>query len=147
MQQHFWLLCGLWCGLLGAGYARYQLRKGIEAGEFTKEEVRSFTFKTALWVLVPCLVLWFLQLSISSDSTPQYFLWPRPQRYLALALQVFVWAALLYWVFLRDGASTLSRYARAARRSESLFNSPLAIKLGAIAVVLAGTAALLQTGA
>jgi hypothetical protein len=142
MPQYFWLACGLWCGVVGAGYARFAVRKNIEAGEFSREEVWSFTRGYALWIFLPCLALWLLQQSVGSDASPEYWKWPDRQKLAALALQIFTWAALLYWVFLNGGANTLSKYLQATKRSQSSFSSPIAIKIAAVAVVLAGLGAL-----
>jgi hypothetical protein len=147
MQQHFWLICGVWCGVFGAAYARFQLRKSIEIGEFTAAEARSFALSFGLWVFVPCCLLWGIQLSIGTPATPEYFRWPTPQRYLALVVQVFVWLALLYWVFVRDGAIKLSRVLRSSNQSTSWVYSPAAVRIGVAALVLAGVGALAGTAA
>ncbi len=144
MSQYFWLLCGVWCGIAGALYTRFQLRKYIVAGEFTKAEVNTFTRNYALWIFLPCLAFWLLQQSIGGEAPPEYFKWSGTQKTLALALQVFLWAALLYWVFLRRGANTLSRYLGAVRSSTSPFFSPVAFKVTSVLVVLAGVVALLN---
>lgn len=138
MDDYFWLLCAAWCGLLGAGYMRYRLREKVAAGDFSEDEVTSFTRGYALSILVPCILLWVLQKSVGDGAPPMFLHWPQPQRSLALALQFLVWGALLWWIFLRDGASTLSKYLRATQRSSSFFNGPGAVRFGAIAVVVAG---------
>ena len=138
MYRYFWLICGVWCGIVGAGYLRFLLRKKIEAGEFSREEVWSFTRRSALWIFLPCLALWLLQQSAGSDAALEYLKWPFPQRMAALALQAFVWAALLYWVFLKDGAKTLARYIQATSGRSRWSASPAAVKIGAIVVVAAG---------
>ena len=142
MSQFFWLLCGTWCGILGAAYTRFRLRKHVANGEFTKQEVESFTRGMALWIFLPCVALWLLQQSVGANAPPEYFKWSGIQKTLALALQIFLWVALLYWVFLCDGASTLSRYVQATKSSKSSFYSPVIFKVGAVLAVLAGLAAL-----
>lgn len=138
MGDYFWLLCGAWCGLLGAGYMRFQLRKKIIAGDFSKEEVTSFTRAYALWVAGPCTLLWVLQQSLGEHASPMFLLWPHPQKSVALALQFIVWGALLWWIFLREGAATLSRYLRATQGVVSFFNGPGAVRAGAVLVVVGG---------
>lgn len=142
MFQAFWLVCDLWCGVGGGLYAWFTLRKQVVAGEFSHQEVLGFAKGMALWILIPCVVLWGLQISIVGESSPFYVKWPAPQRYVALALQFFVWGALVYWVFFRGGAATLSRFRTATSRAPGFMNSPTAMKLGAIAVVAAGLFAL-----
>ena len=147
ISQHFWLICGLWCGIGNGLYVWFRLRKKVAPGIFSEEDVVRFSKGLAFWILVPSLILWGLQLSIGTKSTPEFFRWPSPQKQIALALQVFVWSALIFWVFLRDGATTLSVYYGAVSRSPSFLHSPIAIKCGAVAAVLAGLFALLSVHA
>lgn len=146
MNDYFWLLCAVWCGLLGAGFMRYRLRQSVAMGEFSAAEVTSFTRGYALWVAGPCGLLWVLQRSVGDGAAPMFLLWPQPQRSLALALQFSVWGALLWWVFIKDGASTLSRYLRATQRRFSFFNGPTAIRVIAVAAVAGGLFAVFVGG-
>ncbi|CAN7564542.1 hypothetical protein [Acidovorax sp. LjRoot194] len=138
MNDYFWLLCAAWCGLTGAVYIRYRLGKSVAAGEFSAEEVASFTRAYALWISCPCVLLWVLQRSEGDSAAPMFLTWPQPQRSLALSVQIFLWSALLWWVFLKDGASTLSRYLRATQRNLGIFNGPAAIRIAAAAAVASG---------
>jgi len=142
LHQHFWLLVGLWCGVGTAVYYRMRLRKRIDAGEFTKREVETFTRNYALWFLLPCVALWLLQQSLEPQAPPYFLDWRNPQKLMAIGLLMFIWSALLYWTFAMNGATVLSRYSRAVGRSASMFNSPLVFKLTVAAVVLAGLLAL-----
>lgn len=146
MDAYFWLLCGAWCGLLAAGYMRYRLRGRVAAGEFSAEEVTAFTRAYALWISAPCFLLWVLQRSAGDEAAPMFLFWPQPQRTLALALQFFVWGALLWWVFVRDGDLTLSRYLRATQRTPGFLNGPTAIRITAAAAVLGGLLAVFGGG-
>ncbi|MFC5500230.1 hypothetical protein ACFPOE_21990 [Caenimonas terrae] len=143
MGEYFWLFCGAWCGLGGAAWMRVALRKKVEAGEFTSDEVSSFTLRYAIWIFLPCLALWLLQRAAGPAATPEYFKWQGTPKLLAFALQLFVWSALLYWVFLGNGAATMSRYMRATQRSSSLLNGPRAVQVWSVAAVLAGLFVLL----
>lgn len=146
MDQYFWLICGIWCGVLGAGYMRWKLQKNVLVGEFSTDEVASFTRAYALWITIPCVLLWALQQWAGANSPPMYLAWGQPQKAIALALQIFVWAALLWWVFAKNGAHTFSRYLRALRRSDNVFNGPGAIRVAAIAVAVAGVAVVFSGG-
>lgn len=146
MNDYFWLLCAVWCGLLGAGYMRFQLRKQVAAGDFSAEEVASFTRAYALSIAGPCVLLWVLQQASGDHASPMFLLWPQPQRSVALALQFLVWGALLWWVFLKGGAVTFSRYLRAMQRSKGFFNGPGAVRVGAVLAVLGGLFAVLGGG-
>ena len=142
VEHYFWLVCGLWAGVVGAVYTRFALRKKIAAGEFTSEEVSSFTPQYALWIFVPSLAFWLLQQSIGPNAPIEYFRWPDPQRLVAFALQFFLWAAMVFWIFFKDGAATLSRYVRATRRTSNFFSSPVAMKIFAVAAPIVGLLAL-----
>ncbi|MFB9243632.1 hypothetical protein IV454_28525 [Massilia antarctica] len=135
LSQAFWLLCGMWSGIGGALFTWFSLRKKVASGEFSHQEVVRFAKGMALWIFVPCLILWGLQTSIGGQSPPYYTKWPAPQKYIALALQVILLGALAYWVFFRDGAATLSRFCRATSKAPAFMNSPVAMKLGVIAAV------------
>lgn len=143
MTQHFWLICGLWCGVGNALFMWSRLRKHVALGEFQSGEVTSFLTGMALWIFTPCVLLWALQLSVGPQARAVFLDWPSPQRYAACALQVFVWAALLRWVFFKGGANTLSAYHGAGRRSAAFLYSPAMIKLGTVAMVVGGSVALL----
>lgn len=147
MSQAFWLVCGLWCGIGGGLFTWFRLRKQVAAGEFSRQEVLGFAKGMALWIFIPCLVLWGLQASIVGESSPFYVKWPAPQRHVAVALQVFVWGALVYWVFFRGGASTLSRFRSATSKTPSFINGPTAMKLGVLAAIAAGVFALFSQNA
>ena len=143
MDQYFWLFCGIWCGLGGAIFSWQSLRKHVISGELSHQEVRSFVKGLALWILIPSILLWGLQSSINSDSSPMFFNWPNPQRYLAVCLQAFIWVALIYWVFFNGGANTLSKFRGIDSKLPSFLHSPIAFKCLAVMAVLSGLFALL----
>jgi len=95
MDDYFWLFCGTWCGLFGAGYMRYRLRERVETGDFSAREATSFSRAYALWILLPCAFLWVLQESQRDGASFMFLHWAQPQRSLALSVQFFVWTALL----------------------------------------------------
>lgn len=130
----FWLICGIWIGLFGAAYLKYALGKRVLNREFTAEQVSSFALRYALWTFLPCLAMWLLQRSVGPNAPIEYAKWPDPQRLMAFGLQLFLWAAMLFWTFFKNGAQTLSQYARIASQTTSFFNSPGAIKLLALAI-------------
>ena len=144
MFQAFWLVCGLWCGIGGGLYTWFSMRKHVARGKFSQQEVLGFAKGMALWIFVPCLMLWGMQVSIPGDSSPLYFKWPAPQRYMALALQVLVWGALVYWVFFRSGATILSKFRSATSKAPAFMNSPAAMKFGVVAAVAVSLLALLH---
>lgn len=123
-----------------------KLQKQIEAGAFTKKEVRLFAVRQTLWILAPCLAFWLLQLSISGAVSPEFLRWPHPQKLVAMALLIFVWGAMLYWVFLNDGAATLARYSSALSRSPKFWHIPVVFKVLAIVAVTFGVVAIFSVG-
>lgn len=142
MNEYFWLLCGLWCGLGGSLYARLQLKKSVDSGELSEDEVSAFVKGMAFWVFAPCLVFWVLQLSISGATQPDYMTWPSPQKYIAIILQIFVWGVLAWWILFRDGANTLSKFSAGFFSGPEFIRSPNAFRLYAIVTLLSGSYAL-----
>ena len=117
MEQYFWLICGLWCGVGGGFFMWLRLRKHVRLGIFSEEDAKHFSKRMVLWILIPSLILWVLQLSIDSKATPQFLNWPSPQKQIAVGLQIFIHLALIYWVFLKNGANTLSMYFGSAHKT------------------------------
>jgi hypothetical protein len=142
MNQFFWLFCGIWCGIICTTFTWQNLRKHVTSGDLSHEEVMYFIKGMALWFLIPSLLLFFLQLSINGETTPMFLGWPTPQRYIAICLQVFIWLALIYWVFFNDGAITLSKFSIYSKLPRFL-HTPIAFKCLTILVVLSGLFALL----
>jgi succinate dehydrogenase hydrophobic anchor subunit len=147
LGQYFWLICGLWGGLGNGIFIWLSLRNKVTAGAFTKDELHRFVFQLALWILVPCLILWVTHISIDTNVPPEYWLWPYPQKLVAIALQVFIWLALLYWVFLNNGANILSKYYASSQNSKKIMLGPTAFKLLAAVMVLSSVFALVSTNA
>jgi len=81
-------------------------------------------------------------MSIGRDVGPMYTKWPDPQRILAFGLQAAVWIALAFWVFVRDGADTLSAFYSVGRRGPAFLSGPGAIKFGVLAALVGGMVAL-----
>jgi hypothetical protein len=144
MEQYFWLICGLWCGIGGGFFMWLRLRKYLMLGIFSEEDAKYFSKRMALWILIPSLILWVLQLSIGSKATPQFLNWPSPQKQIAVGLQIFIHLALIYWVFLKNGANTLSMYFGSGGKTLRFVYSPIAMKLITIAIVMSGFTALLS---
>lgn len=137
-QAFFWLFCGLWAGIGGAVFTWFRMRKHVANGEFSEQEVKAFATGMALWIFVPGLLFWGMQASIAGDAPLDFTVWPTPQKYFALTLLVFLWSALIFWTFLRDGAATLSRFRSATSNSPAFMNSPTAMKIGVVAAVACG---------
>lgn len=143
MEQFFWVFCGLWCGVGGSFFTWHRLKVQVETGAFTRVEIRQFAARQALWIFTPCIILWLLQTTISGGAGPEFLRWPYPQRMAAMAVVILCWGALLYWIFLRNGAETLSKYAGALSSSPRFWQTPTAFKLLAIMVVASGVFAIL----
>ena len=144
MFEYFWLICGLWCGVGGALGLRSRLRQAVSTGELSQEDVDVFCRRYALWILVPSVLLWLMQLSLESAANPEFIRWPHPQGTIAIAMVLFLWSALLYYVFARNGADELSLYLGAGRRGFlNPLSSPLGVKIVAVLVVVSGLSALL----
>lgn len=144
MNQFFWLICGVWCGLGGAFFTWQSFRKPIASGQLSHQEVMSFVKGMALWLFIPSMLLWGLQLSINSGASPEFFNWPAPQKYLAVCIQMFVWFALIYWIFFNGGANTLSKLHGSVSKLPKFLHSPTAFKCLTVLIVLSGLFALLS---
>ena len=136
--KHFWLFCGLFVGFGNAIYYRLKLRSNIRNGEFSQEEVNRFTRNFALWVLIPSLLFWGLQLSAGSEFAPIKDEWPKPQKYFVDGLQVFLWCVLIYYIFFKNGAEQFSRYLMATHKLFTSFYKPVALKIVTVFVVVSG---------
>jgi len=145
LSQYFWLFCGVWVGLGNLVWIRFRLRSRIVSGEFSRAEVDSYTRNLALWVGGTCLGFWLMQHS-AKNAGPGFMTWPNPQREIAIFLTVFVWAALMYWVFVRRGADVLSKFLCALSYRGTSMYSPLVVKLVTIAGILAGAFELFSGG-
>lgn len=135
MGEYFWLLCGLLCGVGGSMVARSRLSKGVESGEFSQEELTSFTRGMAFWIFIPCLIIFILQFSLEDATHPEYFLWPSPQKYIAVALEVFIHLSFAWWVLVKNWAQTLSKFGDGILSGPKFIRSPSAFKLYAIILV------------
>lgn len=141
MFDYFWLICGLWVGVGGALAIRGGLKKRIIAGEYSREEVDTFARQYALWIVVPSVLLWLLQVSTEPRGTFEFLGWPQPQKAAAVGMLVLLWGALAYYVFLRDGAERLARYLGGPF---SILHTPSMVKVVTVLVILSGVAALLH---
>ncbi|MEY4764454.1 MAG: hypothetical protein RI907_1127 [Pseudomonadota bacterium] len=140
--QHFWLLCGLWCGVVNSLFIWRRLQPHVSQGAFTRNEVNTFTVAMGSSVLLPMLVLWVLQQQAAQAPSPVFLTWSNPQKFQALGLQVALWCGLLYFVFLRNGAQVLSRFIGVGYKGwvYTLFFSPQSFRWMAIGTVVSGVA-------
>lgn len=138
IDHYFWLICGAWCGIGSSLMIWFLRRRPIDRGGFTEEEVARFARGSALWVLVPALILFALQSSIDGDvHGAAYSTWPVPQKQLAYLLLALLALAFLNWVFRGKGATTISAYYGSFSNESRPWLTPGAIKLVSMAVVLA----------
>jgi hypothetical protein len=146
-QQHFWLLCGLWCGVGNSLFIWMRLRKQASAGVFTPQQANTFALVMGGVVLSAMLVFWGLQLSAVNAGNPNFLTWPNPQKQLALAWQVLLWGAMVYWVFFKGGADLLSSYIGAGHSGwkHKYFFSVNAFKVMTVGTVISGVASALAT--
>lgn len=144
---HFWLICGLWFGVANSLFIWQRLQKHVGNGTFSKKEASNFSLALALFVLVPMMIFWGLQLSAHNAPNPNFLTWPDPQKQVAIAFQVILWVAMVYWVFFKAGAQILSTYIGAGQSGwrHTLFFSPGAFKLMTLGTVANGVIAALLT--
>ena len=145
LVQHFWLLCGLWCGVVNSLFVWKRLQPHVREGKFSPREVNTFALALSASVLVPMLIFWGIQLSATATTSPNFLTWPAPQRNMALGLQVLLWTAMLVFIFAKGGAHLMSTYVGVGYKGwvYRWFFSPPAFKVMTLATVIsgAGTAA------
>lgn len=136
---HFWLICGLWAGGFGALSFRYKILKGDKFNEISREEVNTFSKGWAYAIILPCTILWLIQMSFGPNSQPFFTDWPSPQKWMALGVIILCWITLLYWVWLGSGANVLSRMTILANpRYPKYLLSPTTFKILSILVIASG---------
>lgn len=143
VDQHFWLFCGVFCGVFGALHIRRRLRRKADGVQFETDEVDRFAFGYGAWILLPCLGLWLLQLTTPTRGPVEYWRWPDTQRDLAFGIQLFVWIALLWWVWFRQGADTLSLYFGDGLGAPKVIWNPISIRLFSVVAVVGGALVLI----
>jgi hypothetical protein len=142
IDQHFWLLCGVWVGV-GNGLLIWTRRgKLANEGVLTEDDVKRAAVTFSVSMLIPCALMWALQQSLGPDSNPLFINWPTPQKEIAFTLQVSAWVALLFWVFVRDGDKTLSTYMPELGNWPAFMSTPTAVKIGTLLTVLVGVVAI-----
>jgi hypothetical protein len=138
-NQYFWLICGLWVGVVGALYLRYQASKLPLPHGMSIQEVNRFAKGWAMAILTPSLLFWLLQLTIGVSSNPQLLSWPSPQKWIAIGLTIACWLALLYWVWLAAGATRLSQMASIWQAYlPEYVRTPTAFKILSLVVITSG---------
>lgn len=139
---HFWLLCGLWVGI-GVPLLLYKaLTPAISAGRLSHEQRRALLRAIALIAVSICGGFWLLQMSAGA-GTPDPMGWPRPQRPIALGMQVLCWTALLLWVHAGRGAGYLAAlFAAGDSAAARALAHPCAVRGVVTAIVAAGVAGL-----
>ena len=143
LDRYFWLLCGLFMGGGGAINYYIQLSKSVAMGALENAARLRFVKDWFMAFMLPSTIFWLIQLSVGSASTPTYFQWPNPQRWIAIAVNVICWIALLWWVWLAKGAETLSHiYTLSSQRQSQLQFGVIGIKILSLIMVAAGVMAL-----
>ena len=148
LGTHFWLLCGVWVGGLGSISVYFRLRKAVHIPEAERVTIARFSIGWFAAIMIPCVLLWLIQLSSGPAPNPDFFTWPMPQRWLALAINFACWTVLLWWVWLSNGAERLSELFLAFARPNQprLIYSPGAIKLFSVLIILSGIYAIARAG-
>jgi hypothetical protein len=145
LERYFWLLCGLWMGGGGAIITYFKLSVAVTERLLQNDVRLRFVKGWFVAFMVPCTVFWLLQLSAGPASTPIYLQWPNPQRSVAIAVNVTCWIALLWWVWLAQGAVTLSHiYSLASLKQRQLPFGVIGVKILSLIMVAAGVMALMQ---
>lgn len=141
-NQHFWLLCGLWCAVVNSYFIWRRLQPHVAQGAFSSEEVNRFTLWLAASVLIPMVGFWGIQQGATSAPSPNFLTWSAPHKHWALALQGLMWLAMLVFVFKANGDQILSTYVGVGYKGwvYKWFFSPLAYRWMAALTVISGAA-------
>ncbi|MDR6990151.1 hypothetical protein [Luteimonas sp. 3794] len=136
--QHFWLLCGLWTGGLGAVLVYRALSSSVAAGRLSADRRFASVSGFAIAVLLPCTSLWLLQLSVDAGG-PDLLQWPQPQKTIGVGIVVACWTALLIWTWVGSGARWIAGlFAHNESAAARVLARPIAIRLLVIVIVAAG---------
>jgi hypothetical protein len=143
LENHFWLICGIWVGGAGAIFFNHRLRQATAAESAIAPHFARTWFIT---IMLPCALFWLIQLSAGPAPTPDYLSWPAPQRWVAVTINVVCWVLLLWWLWLSNGAEVLSRVLTLTWPRQSAFlYSPISIKVAALLAVLSGVFAICRS--
>ena len=146
-MQHFWLLCGLWCGVVNSAFVWLRLQKRVDVGPYTRQDAHRFALVLGTVVLLPMLAFWGLQQSAASAPNPNFLTWPSPQKPLAIGLQLILWVAMLAWINFMGGARVLSSYLGAGETGwkHTWLFSERAFKVMSVTTVLWGIGSVVAT--
>jgi len=142
LLEHFWLLCGLVMGIGSFITGKVKSKKLIESGEYSKEEVDTYLKRFTLYIFVPSMIFWFLQMSIGAGAGVDFLSWPNPQKTTALFILIGLWGYLFVWTLFLDGAEPLSRCLRLVGDFPLSVLSPFAVKVLVCIVVISGVMSL-----
>jgi len=145
LDHYFWLMCGVWVGGLGGVSYYFKLSNAVATNALTNEARLRFVRGWIMAFMVPSTIFWLLQTSTGAAVSPDYLRWPNPQRWLAITVNVTCWIALLWWVWLAEGAQKLcDMYSLTSRGQRKLPFGAIGIKILSLITVTAGVMALTQ---
>jgi len=142
--EHFWLFCGIWLGLGSYVSGKFRARKLIGEGEISEYEAQAYLLRFSLWIFIPSVIFWLLQLSISTQVSVAFLSWPNPQKTIALSILIGLWGYLLVWSLFLGGAEPLAKCLRLTGNFPTFMLTPVTIKLIVILVVVSGVLSLLS---
>ena len=142
LVEYFWLLCAGWWMLIIHVFWRTKFDSLIRDGIVTEEEVGSFQTRVSAAIGIPCVLLQLFQV-VGGTSSPVMLAHGFPDNIWAAASWIVstLWCVLLlYWIWLRDGAEEIAKYASILRLSSNVMFIRLlftaTILLGAGSVVI-----------
>jgi len=141
--EHFWLITAVLVGFGNAIMFKINSFKQIAVGNITSTEANKLIVWWLVCVVVPCVGLWYLQSSSGQPFQIDFMVWESINKYLAVILVSILWAALLVWVFVYNGASKLVKLATLSHSGTSYINLKTShIKLVVLLAVSSGIIAL-----
>jgi len=128
----------LFIGIIGPLFGKLKAKEFISSGQMTEEEVNKFLKYYAISIMVPAIIFWVIQASISTTAGPDFLSWPNPQKAIAVTILILLWALLLNWVLFLKGENTLEKYLPLLGNFPNFMFNEKAIKIGVVLIVLGG---------
>lgn len=90
---------------------RRSLRKLVDAGTITEQELHAYIRGAVLWIVFPAVLLGAISLAAgwSDPFCAGAFSFDGPARAAASSVILTVWGALLWWMWIGNGAEVLGR--------------------------------------
>lgn len=140
MIDYFWLIGAGWVGVFGGVYYWFALTRERNSQTFTKEQAFRYSRNYTLAIVIPSIILWIIQSTLTEQASPMFNYWPSPQKEIAVSIVVICWLLLIAWVNLWGGAKIASSVFKATNPNfPSFLTSEVSVRIISVVIVLAGS--------